>query len=67
MKLYWRMYQDKESVKYSSVILTKEEMEKEVDLFFKEGLDDYYENPPIFEPVMMEEEDFKKLPEFEGF
>jgi len=66
MKLYYKMYQDKESVKYSSVILTKEEMEKEIDLFFKNGMDED-ELPPIFEPVMMEEEDFKKLPEFEGF
>jgi hypothetical protein len=66
MKLYWRMYQDKESVEYTSVVLTKEEMEKEVDLFFKNGMDEE-ELTPVFEPVMMEEEEFEKLPEFEGF
>ena len=34
MKLYWRMYQDKESTKYTSVVLTEEEMKKEVKGFF---------------------------------
>jgi hypothetical protein len=66
MKLYWRMYQDKESVEYTSVVLTKEEMEKEVDLFFKNGMDEE-ELTPVFEHVMMEEEEFEKFPEFEGF
>lgn len=66
MKLYYKMYQDKQSVKYTSVILTEEEMKKEIKYFFSEGRDEL-ELPPIFEPVMMEEEEFKKLPEFEGF
>lgn len=63
MKLYWRMYQDKKSIKYSSVILTEKEMKKEIEGFHW----DEEELPPVFEPVMMKEEDFKKLPEFEGF
>jgi hypothetical protein len=65
-KLYWRMYQDKKSTEYASVILTEDEMKIEIDGYFKDIYDED-ELPPVFEPVMMEEKEFKKLPECEGF
>lgn len=64
-KLYWKMYQDKNSTKYQSVTLTEEQMKTEIEYVF--GGDYCEELAPVFEPVMMEEEEFKKLPEFEGF
>jgi len=64
MKLYWKMYQDKNSIKYTSVILTKKEMEMEVNGFFERCEEDL---APVFEPIMMEEKEFEKLPEFKGF
>lgn len=64
-KLYWRMYQDKNSIKYTSVILTQEDMINEVNYWNSEGNEEI--DAPVFEPVFMEEEEFSKLPEFEGF
>lgn len=62
--LYWRMYQDKESIKYASVVLTKDQMDAEISMYFDNPTDD---GPPIFEPVMMTEKEFNDLPEFDGF
>lgn len=64
-KLYWKMYQDKDSIEFQSVIITQEEMIREVEYINKEFGEDY--DFPVFEPVYMTEEDFNNLPEFEGF
>lgn len=64
-KVYWKMYQDKYCINFNSVILTEEDMIKEVKGFFE--YHDEEDDAPIFEPVYMTEEDFKNLPEFEGF
>ena len=63
--LYWRMYQDKESTQYQSVILTETEMKAEASLFFDNQSEE--DLPPVFEPVMMTEQEFNALPEFDGF
>jgi hypothetical protein len=64
-KLYWRMFQDKDNMEGLSVVITQEDMINEVNYWNNEGNEE--ENPPVFEPVFMEEEEFKNLPEFEGF
>lgn len=64
-KLYWKMYQDKNSIKYRSVIITQEDMINEVNYWNNEGNED--EDAPVFEPIFMTEEEFNKLPEFKGF
>jgi hypothetical protein len=64
-KLYWRMYQDKQSVDYNSVIITYEDMLSEVYYWNNEANEEI--DAPVFEPVFMEEEEFNKLPEFKGF
>lgn len=64
-KCYWRMYQDKNNIDGSSVIITKEDMIDEVDYWNNYG--DQEEDPPIFEPVFLEEDDFNNLDEFQGF
>lgn len=64
-KLYWKMYQDKNSINGSSVIITQEEMIREVNYINQEYGED--EDFPVFEPVYMTEELFNNLPEFGGF
>lgn len=64
-KLYWRMYQDKNSVNHGSVIITQGDMISEVHYWNNEG--DEEMDAPVFEPVFMEEEEFNNLPEFKGF
>ena len=64
--LYWRMYQDKDSVKYTSVVITQEQMIQEVEYIHKEFGEEYGDYP-VFEPCFMTKEEFENLPEFEGF
>jgi len=63
-KLYWREHQDKKSIG-PNVVITTEDMMAQVKGFFEDPYDE--ELPPIFEPVMMTENEFKSLPEFDGF
>lgn len=64
-RLYWKMYQDKDSINGSSVIITQEEMIREVNYINQEYGED--EDFPVFEPVYMTQEEFNNLPEFGGF
>lgn len=64
-KLYWKMYQDKNNIDGGSVIITKDEMINEISYWNNEANEEI--EAPVFEPVFMEEEEFDKLPEFEGF
>lgn len=64
-KLYWKMYQSKEETSGQSVVLTLNDMLKEIEAFASEMDED--ELPPVFEPVYMTEEEFNDLEEFQGF
>lgn len=64
-RLYWRMFQDRKSVNYSSVVITQEDMIKEVEYWNNEGNEEM--DAPVFEPVFMTEEEFDNLEEFKGF
>jgi hypothetical protein len=64
-KLYWRMYQDMASVKFRSVVITQEDMIREVEYINKEYGEEW--DYPVFEPCFMTEEEFNNLPEFDGF
>lgn len=65
-KLYWRMYQDKNSINYTSVVITQKDMIQEVEYIYNEYGEEY-DDLPVFEPVFMTEEEFNNLPEFDGF
>lgn len=65
-KLYFRVYQDKDSTGYGSYVDTLENIQKSIPHWF----DDAFEHDndlPVLEPVMMTEMEFKNLPEFGGF
>lgn len=64
-KLYWRMYQDRENIDGTSVVITQEDMIREVMYLWNEGNEE--DLFPVFEPVFMTEDEFESLPEFEGF
>lgn len=66
-KLFWKMWQDRESMKEARVfvVLTCQDKVDEVDYFLDP--DDDHELPPVFEPVEMTQAEFDALPEFEGF
>jgi hypothetical protein len=63
-KLYFKVYQDKDNTDGTFYIDTVENV-------FKLCQDDWYindvEQPPVFEPIYLTEEEFKRLPEFTGF
>lgn len=63
-KLYWKMYQDRNNMT-NSVIITKKEMFDEISYLNNEMNED--EDFPVFEPVFITEEEYKSLPEFDGF
>jgi len=65
-KLYWRMYQDKDSVEFRSVVITQEDMIREVE-YINNEFGEEYGDYPVFEPCFMTEEEFNNLPEFDGF
>lgn len=63
-KLYWRMYLDKNSIGYNSVVLPDiSKVVEEAKYHFQELKGD----PPVFEPVMMSQKEFDSLSEFDGF
>lgn len=61
------MYEDRNTTEYQSVVIKPDDVAVEIDNHFKThaGYDDVL--PPVFEPIMMTENEFKNLPEFEGF
>ena len=61
-KLYWKMYQDRNSVNGTSVIIKEEQIKDEIN-----AAREYDALLPVFEPVFMTEEEFNNLPEFKGF
>ena len=63
-KMYFKIYLDKENIDTHFV----EEAEAMIDLFshFEKNSGEY-KLFPIIEPIMLTEEEFKNLPEFEGF
>lgn len=65
-KLYWKQWQDNECVgdHYNNVIITDGEMREQVELQKEEKYNGEFS---VFEPWFMTEEEFNKLPEFEGY
>ena len=66
-KIYFKVYQDKDSIDGMYYVDTIANCIKNIPHWLKE----YRENdeclPPIFEIVEMTDEEFENLPEFEGF
>ena len=64
-KLYFKVYQDKEEIN-AHYVIPANTLKSEMDSI-KEVLTERDMLGPVYEPVMMTEEEFKALPEFEGF
>jgi len=66
-KLFWKVYENKDMLKYFidrlENIIEMYEMEEEES--FKDCT--YNDNIPLLEPVFLSENEFNDLPEFEGF
>jgi hypothetical protein len=65
MKVYFKIYQDKESMD-DSYVCPKEDLDSTIEAF-EEHLMEYGGLSHVIEPVLMTEEEYKNLPEFEGF
>jgi len=64
--LYWKMWQDAEctGASYNSVIITDKEMKETIESHRGESFNGEF---PVFEPWFITEEEYNKLPEFEGY
>lgn len=67
MPVYYRIYQDRESLDYNSYIAPLEDL----DMICKSNLEDIKEGtidlPIVIIPVEMSEEELNNLPEFTGY
>ncbi len=65
-QMYFKVYQDKDSTQHSFYVDTVENVLKSCKIWLEEH--DYSgEMVPVIEPVMMDEEEFNNLPDFEGY
>ena len=64
-KIFWKMYQDKESTQYNFALMTTDGMNEEVLLYFEDQDEDAY--PPVFEPIKMTQKEFDSYETFDGF
>lgn len=65
LRVYYKVYQDKESMDGSFYVETKEGVEKSLPYWIDENNDGGC--MPVLEPTVMTVEDFENLPEFQGF
>ena len=65
-KLYFKVYQDKESVKYQYYVDTPENVMSSIPEW-KKSLEEYDQLMPVLEPIYMSEYEFNNLPEFLGY
>jgi len=69
IKTYFKVYQDKTCTGFNDLyyIAEIEEEIKNFASYFDMLAQGDIEYLPVFEPVEMEEEEFQKIPEFQGF
>lgn len=64
--LYFKVYQDKESMEGLTYIDTPENIMKAIPDWLKDCRESG-ENMPVIEPIEMTDNEFSKLPEFTGY
>lgn len=65
-KIYFKVYQDKESIDCDYFIESIETVLNQLPVWVK-GCVETGDNFPVFEPIEMTEDEFLKLPEFTGY
>ena len=65
-KIYYRVYQDKENMCGRSFVKTMSDVSDMIN-YWVETSDNLGLLMPVFEPVLMTEDEFNSLPKFEGY
>jgi predicted transcriptional regulator len=64
-KLYYKVYQDKESIEDVYYIDTQEGVLATLEEWKSDSAEG--ELAPVFEPILMTKKEYERLPEFKGF
>lgn len=70
LKVFYKIYQDRETVQGEKNPTFYIDTMESIQVSMRHWLEDFYNTGsqmPVFEPVLMTEQEFDSLPEFQGF